>query len=80
MIEHDYRSCSLYGQRECCGYSIDGFIRRVEGFSIKLNFRTGRSINIHPWVVNEVIDLGDRWLARRQNTPEYLAVDSGNLT
>lgn len=80
MIEHDYRSCSIYGQENCCGYSIDSFIRRVEGFSVNLQFQDGRNINIHPFVINEVIDLGDKWLVRRQNTLEYLEVDSRALT
>ncbi|KKP66914.1 MAG: hypothetical protein UR63_C0026G0007 [Candidatus Roizmanbacteria bacterium GW2011_GWC2_35_12] len=75
-----YRKCPKYGEKECCSLNIDAFIAHVEGFSVNLTFKNKETINIHPWMISEVIDGGDRWTAIRQNTPEYEAIDTTTLT
>ncbi len=80
MMEQDYHDCPFYGEKRCCGDEIDEFINRVQGLSINLIFNNGQKINIHPWVITEVVDYGNSWVAMRQNTPEYLTLDVSRLT
>lgn len=76
----EYTSCHKYGQRECCGAHIDAFKAHVEGFSVNLTFLNNETINIHPWIITSVDDLGDRWQVNRQNTKEYEAIEVSTLT
>lgn len=76
----EYTSCGKFGERDCCSRQIDAYISHVEDFSVSLTFNTQETINIHPWEISEVIDSGDRWIARRQNTAEYEAIDKTALT
>ena len=71
----EYKTCEFYGSPECCGTQIDAFTARVEHFEVRLTYINGSLLNVKPWQVHEVIETKDSWIARRQNTAEYLAVD-----
>jgi len=76
----EYHLCPKYGQKDCCSQHIEAFRRHVEGFSVDLTFITGETINVHPWIISEVIDNGNSWVVNRQNSPEYEDIDTKRLT
>jgi hypothetical protein len=65
---------------KCCKEMMQPFIDHINTFTVHLVFNDGNSIDIRPWVISEIQEFDDKWIAIRQNTPEYEDVDTANLT
>lgn len=76
----EFENCTNRGEKNCCGTLIKAFVDHVEGFSVELTYLDKHTETVHPWVITEVSDEGNKWIVMRRNSKEYEAIDSTKLT